>query len=121
MSLSCLRGSMAGKREPSQRRFANIIAKWGQRCKERLKAKFKTGAKDHSVGNHPLWEAFRMAYQMKHPPYIVGGLALGLGYAWSMIRRAEVPLSPELVNFVQTEQMYRLRKFFTSTPQVTAK
>lgn len=86
-----------------------------------LKAKFKTGAKDHSVGNHPLWEAFRMAYQMKHPPYIVGGLALGLGYAWSMIRRAEVPLSPELVNFVQTEQMYRLRKFFTSTPQVTAK
>lgn len=86
-----------------------------------LKAKFKTGAKDHSVGNHPLWEVFRMAYQMKHPPYVVGGLALGLGYAWSMVRRAEIPLSPELVSFVQSEQMYRLRKLFTNMSQVTVK
>ncbi len=81
-----------------------------------LMARFKVGAKDYSVGNHPLWEAFRTCYQMKHRPVIVGGLALGLGYAWSSIRRAEVPLSSELVAFVRREQMQRLRKLFARKP-----
>jgi biofilm PGA synthesis N-glycosyltransferase PgaC len=75
-----------------------------------LKAKFKLGAKDRSVGNHPMWELFRMVYQMKHRPYIVGGLALGWGFAWSMMRHTESPLSPELMSFVKREQMSRLRK-----------
>ena len=48
-----------------------------------LKARFKLGVKDYSVGNHPLWELFRTIYQMKNRPYVIGGLALGSGYAWS--------------------------------------
>jgi biofilm PGA synthesis N-glycosyltransferase PgaC len=86
-----------------------------------LKAKFKLGVKDHFVGNHPLWEIFRTTYQMKHRPYVVGGLALGLGYAWSLVRRREISLSPRLVAFVQREQMHRLRKFFASKSQVAVK
>jgi biofilm PGA synthesis N-glycosyltransferase PgaC len=77
-----------------------------------LKAKFKFGVKDRLVGNHPLWELFRTAYQMKHRPYVIGGLALGWGYAWSMLRRTESPLSTELVAFVRREQMVRLKKLF---------
>jgi poly-beta-1,6-N-acetyl-D-glucosamine synthase len=73
-----------------------------------IKAKFKLGVKDHFVGNHPLWELFRTAYQMKHRPFVVGGLALGLGYGWSLVRRKEIPLSPQLVVFVRREQMQRL-------------
>jgi glycosyltransferase involved in cell wall biosynthesis len=86
-----------------------------------LKAKFKTGVKDHFVGNHPIWEIFRAVYQMKHRPYVVGGLAVGLGYAWSFIRRKEVPLSPQLIVFVRREQMHRLGKLFGIKPPVTAK
>lgn len=82
-----------------------------------LRAKFKQGSKDYSVGNHPLWELFRMAYQMKHRPYVAGGVALGLGYGWSLMRHAEVPLSSELVDFVQREQMHRLWKIFSGKPQ----
>jgi glycosyltransferase involved in cell wall biosynthesis len=77
-----------------------------------LKAKFKTGVKDHFVGNHPLWEMFRTVYQMKHRPYVVGGLALGWGFAWSMLSSVKAPLSPELVAFVRREQMQRLKKLF---------
>ena len=77
-----------------------------------LRAKFKLGAKDHFVGNHPLWELFRVTYQMKHRPYVVGGLALGWGFAWSVMRHAKSPLSPELLSFVRREQMSRLRKLF---------
>jgi len=78
-----------------------------------LKAKFKLGVKDYTVGNHPLWELFRTLYQMKHRRFIVGGLALGSGCAWSFARRTRSPLSPELVAFVRREQMGRLKRFFT--------
>ena len=85
-----------------------------------LEAKFKTGMKDYTVGNHPLWELVRMIYQMKNSPFVIGGLALGLGYAWSLIRRAEVPLSPDLVAFVRREQLNRLKKFFSRNSQATS-
>jgi poly-beta-1,6-N-acetyl-D-glucosamine synthase len=77
-----------------------------------LKAKFKLGVKDQFVGNHPLWEIFRVIYQMKNRPYIGGAIALGLGYVWSMVRRSETPLSKEFVAFARREQMRRLKKFF---------
>lgn len=74
-------------------------------------AKFRSGVKDYSVGYHPLWEVFRMLYQMRQRPLVLGGLALGAGYAWSMLRRAERPVSRELVAFTKHEQMQRLGRF----------
>jgi glycosyltransferase involved in cell wall biosynthesis len=78
-----------------------------------LKARFKLGAKDYSFGNHPLWELFRTFYQMRNPPFVLGGVALGAGYFWSMIQRKEVSVSRELVAFTRHEQMLRLRRFAT--------
>jgi biofilm PGA synthesis N-glycosyltransferase PgaC len=76
-----------------------------------LSARFRTGAKDYSVGNHPVWELFRMLYQMRQTPLVIGGLALGSGYTWSMVRRAKKPVSSDLVAFTRREQMQRLRRF----------
>lgn len=78
----------------------------------RVKASFRLGQKDYAMGNHPLWQAFRVLYQMKRRPYGIGGLALASGYISSAIARREIPLSRELVGFVHREQMQRLRKFF---------
>jgi poly-beta-1,6-N-acetyl-D-glucosamine synthase len=78
-----------------------------------LKARFKLGAKDYSFGNHPLWEVFRTLYQTKNRPFVIGGLALGAGYFWSMMRGAEVSVSEDLVAFTRREQMQRLKKFVT--------
>ena len=78
-----------------------------------LKAKFKLGAKDYSFGNHPMWELFRTLYQTKNRPFVLGGLALGAGYFWSMARRSEVSVSEDLVAFTRREQMQRLKKFVT--------
>jgi len=77
-----------------------------------LKAKFKLGAKDYSFGNHPLWEMFRTLYQMKNSPVVMGGLALGAGYFWSMARRVPISVSNDVVAFTHREQLQRLRKFF---------
>jgi glycosyltransferase involved in cell wall biosynthesis len=75
-----------------------------------LKAKFKTGAKDYSVGNHPVWELSRMFYQMTKRPFVVGGFALAAGYFWSLLRRVELPISCDLAKFTRREQMQRLLK-----------
>ncbi len=77
-----------------------------------LVAKFKYGAKDYSVGNHPVWELSRAVYQMKQRPYGLGGLALVSGYFWSMVRRVPRPVSDELVAFTRREQMVRLSRFW---------
>jgi glycosyltransferase involved in cell wall biosynthesis len=85
-----------------------------------LRAKFRLGVKDHSVGNHPLWEFVRAIYQMKHRPFVAGGLALGLGYFSAVLRRSEAPLSKELVGFVRREQMQRLKRLISSAPKAPA-
>lgn len=81
-----------------------------------LTAKFRIGVKDYSVGNHPLWELFRSLYQTTQRPFVTGGLALGSGYFWSMLTRANRPVSQELVRFTRREQMQRLGRFVAAVP-----
>jgi hypothetical protein len=89
-----------------------------------LTSRFKLGIKDYVVGNHPLWELFRMGYQMTNPPRCFGGLALGMGYAWAFLRRVERPVSRELISFHRREQIQRLKKFLrignSSSPDTLA-
>ena len=42
-----------------------------------IRAKFRLGVKDYSVGNHPLWQLSRSVYQITQRPYLLGGFALG--------------------------------------------
>ena len=77
-----------------------------------LKSRFSQGAKDYRIGNHPLWEVFRVAYQSTRAPRVLGGLALGAGYAHSAVRRTERQVSPELVRFHRNEQLDRLKRAF---------
>ena len=77
-----------------------------------LSSKFKYGIKDYVIGNHPVWEVFRAAYQMVQPPVCIGGLALGAGYIWAMLRRFDRPVPRELIAFHTQEQMRRLKRVF---------
>src|SRR5271157_1636068 len=83
-----------------------------------LAARYRLGAKDYSLGNHPVWELFRMFYQMMHRPLLIGGLALGSGYAWSLVRRVKRPVSDDLVAFTGREQMQRLGRFLLRKPRI---
>jgi poly-beta-1,6-N-acetyl-D-glucosamine synthase len=84
-----------------------------------LKARFKSGIKDYSIGNHPAWELIRSVYQMTKKPYIVAGTALGLGYFWSLLRRVDRPVPEELVAFHRHEQLQRMKKFFLKRVNVS--
>jgi len=78
-----------------------------------LMARFRTGVKDYAYGGHPLWELCRSIYQMANRPYIIGGLLLGAGYTWAIIRRLERSISDEMVAFRRCDQMRRLRRILT--------
>ena len=73
-----------------------------------LAASFSYGKKDYFLGGHPLWELFRVSYRMTKRPYILDGLALGLGYGSAAVRRLERPVSKELMAFYRREQMRKL-------------
>jgi glycosyltransferase involved in cell wall biosynthesis len=74
-----------------------------------LSALFSYGEKDYYLGNHPLWEMFRLMYQLVKPPRLTGGVALGAGYLWAATRRIRRPVSHELMEFHRREQMRKLR------------
>jgi hypothetical protein len=46
-------------------------------------------------------------------PFIIRGVALIAGFAWSAAHRKERPVSAELMAFRRKEQMSRLRGLFT--------
>lgn len=74
-----------------------------------LAATFSYGVKDYYLGGHPIWELFRILYRMSRKPYLVGGIALGSGYGWAMLRRIKRPVSSELMRFHRREQMRKLK------------
>lgn len=78
-----------------------------------VKANFTVGVMDYVMGNHPLWELFRSAYQATRKPYLVRGIALGMGYIWSLVRGMKRPVSREFVKFHRREQIQRLKRKFT--------
>ena len=78
-----------------------------------LAASFKLGVKDYALGSHPLWELFRMVYQMFKRPFIMGGLSIAAGYLWALVRRSERPVPPEFVAFRKQDQLRRLRSLLT--------
>ena len=77
------------------------------------KARFDYGRKDYFLGNHPLWQVFRVSYQMLKRPYVVGGLTLAMGYMYSLFARFERPVAPELMQLHRREQLERLKALLT--------
>lgn len=74
-----------------------------------LAAMFSYGEKDYYLGGSPLWQAFRVTYRMTKRPYLLGGLALALGFAWGALKRTPRPVSADLVRFHRADQMRKLK------------
>ncbi len=74
------------------------------------RAAFATGAMDYAIGNHPIWQVFRVVYQMTRKPYLLRGLAIGLGYLSRIVRCRQRPVSSQFVEFHRREQIMRLQQ-----------
>ncbi len=79
-----------------------------------LSSLFSYGEKDYYLGGHPVWELFRVAYRTTRQPYILGGVAIGAGYCWALLRRTPRPVSRDLMAFHRKEQMTKLMAILKS-------
>jgi glycosyltransferase involved in cell wall biosynthesis len=79
-----------------------------------LAASFSYVQKDYILGGHPLWEMFRVSYRMSKRPYVIDGIALGMGYGSAAVRRFKRPVSKELMAFHRHEQMRKLKVILKS-------
>ncbi len=70
------------------------------------------GRKDYLMGNHALWELFRSVYQMKHKPYVIGGVLILGAYVWNFVRGVERTIPLELIALRRSEQLSRLKAIF---------
>ncbi len=82
--------------------------------RSQLASAFSYGEKDYYLGNHPVWEAFRIAYRTFKKPVFLGSMALLLGYVSAFVRRIDRPVSRELMRFHRKEQMSKLRNILKS-------
>jgi glycosyltransferase involved in cell wall biosynthesis len=82
--------------------------------RSQLASAFSYGEKDYYLGNHPVWEIFRVAYRATKSPYLVGAAALYAGYLAAFIRQMKRPVSKELMKFHRKEEMSKLKAIFRS-------
>jgi hypothetical protein len=80
----------------------------------KLASAFSYGEKDYYLGNSPVWQLFRISYQLTLRPYCLVGGAVALGYLSAALRRIARPVSPELMAFHRREQMEKLRTILKS-------
>ena len=67
------------------------------------------GKKDYLLGGHPLWEFFRILYQMTRKPYMIAGILVMYGYFSALLNQEERFVSQDLMIFHRHEQMDKLR------------
>jgi glycosyltransferase involved in cell wall biosynthesis len=74
-----------------------------------ISARFRQGIMDYSHGNHPIFEVSKCISRAAERPRVIGCLVRMSGYLWSGLRQEKRPLPEDLVRFLRTEQLERLR------------
>lgn len=73
-----------------------------------IRHRFRQGRMDHSFGSDPLFEVFKCLERLPERPFVIGGLARLLGFAWSYVQQETRPVSPEFVAYLRKEQREKL-------------
>ena len=102
------------KTESFREKFFFHYRRLGTAERSILSSLFSYGEKDYYLGGHPIWELFRVCYRATKRPYMIGGMALGLGYLLAFLRRMPRPVSRDLMTFYRREQMLKLKAILKS-------
>jgi glycosyltransferase involved in cell wall biosynthesis len=70
--------------------------------------RFYQGRHFYSLGHHPLFFALKCLYRLGERPYVAGSVLLWAGYAYGFFKKERARTPPELVQFLQAEQMKKL-------------
>jgi biofilm PGA synthesis N-glycosyltransferase PgaC len=71
-------------------------------------ARFRQGASNYQLGYHPLFHLASCLSRMGERPYVLGSASMLCGYLWSILKRPQRVLPPEVQRYLQKEQISRL-------------
>ncbi len=74
-----------------------------------IRRKWQMGIRDHALGYHPAFEVVKCIGRLTEPPWIVGAVAWLGGYCTGLIQDRPRIVPDEVVRFVRTEQIERLK------------
>jgi GT2 family glycosyltransferase len=74
-----------------------------------LKPRLREGRMDFSIGSHPLFEIVKCARRIPERPFFMGAAARMLGFFACYLDRSPRLVSPEIVDFLQQEQLGRIK------------
>jgi poly-beta-1,6-N-acetyl-D-glucosamine synthase len=80
-----------------------------------ITTQWRHGLRHYCLGYHPLFEIMRNIDRVRDRPYVVAAVLPTAGYLWGFMsgRRRELP--NDVVRYLQTEQMNRLRSMWVKT------
>ncbi len=78
---------------------------------------FQSGRMDYALGNHPVFETFKVIRRVRERPYILAALLRMSGFTWSCIRKTNRPVADEFVSYVRWEQINLLKTGLLRTLQ----
>lgn len=84
-----------------------------------IRRKWQMGVRDYAAGYHPLFETVKCISRLKNPPFVIGAIAWWIGYFMAWFQRRERVVPKEVIDYIQNEQMARLRRF-TGSPACEA-
>ena len=73
-----------------------------------VRRKWQMGLRDYAAGYHPLFETVKCFSRLNDRPFVIGAVAWWIGYLMAAVHRRPRVISPELVAYVQKEQIERL-------------
>jgi len=73
-----------------------------------FKSRFKMGQTLYSYGYHPVFIIAKGIYRMFEKPYIIGGIAIILGYFKALIRKEKQIDDKEMIKFLRKKQLRML-------------
>ncbi len=77
-----------------------------------LTSRLKEGKRLYSLGYSPLFFMIRCIYRFRERPILLGSFVALWGYLISALLARPVAVSPEMVNFLRTEQHGKLKRLF---------
>jgi poly-beta-1,6-N-acetyl-D-glucosamine synthase len=93
--------------------FPEIAAyhhKPGEAKRGAVRDAIRQGRMDYAVGSHPIFELVKCVRRIKERPFVLRALFRLLGFTWSAFKREGAAVSADVVCYLRSEQLKRLRK-----------
>lgn len=78
------------------------------------RARFRQGIMFYLLGYHPLFQAIRCLHRIKEKPYGIGALLIMCGYFWAYSQGYKRRIPDEVLHYLRSEQIARLRLMATN-------